>query len=108
MAPVLREHIRLGSNTASVDVAVEHDHPSRYAQQRVGLELLFGNPRIGIGGRLDGNHESPDVLCRRVQHVSDTLLCLLSNEVLRLEEHAAQGQYEHGCGYQHHADGKLR
>ena len=92
IASVLWEDARLGADGAAVHVRVLHDDAARDVEQRVGLEVLFDIPDVGIGRFLYRNHEVPHAELRRSEGTGRTFCHFLVYKVARLHVEYAYRQ----------------
>ena len=81
IAAALREDVGGGTDGAAVGVAVEHDDAPREDQQRVGLEVVLDEPRVGVRGHFRGQHVFLDAVHRRVEQAAGMIAGFLTDEV---------------------------
>ena len=104
---ILRKEVGLGTDRTAQHIGVETHDALGDEFQRVGTEVLFQQPGIGIGRGLDGGHIIADALDGGAQDAVRASDGFLTDEIAQLGIEDTQRQHEHGDGHQHDAQAEL-
>ena len=86
IAAILGEHIRLGTNRATIDVRIKTNYMISEVQYRIGGKRLLHLPKVGIGGCFDGDEVTTQLLHGGTKHTAGVADSLVAYHLARLSE----------------------